>query len=166
MSYRLFILLVASATILSQLPLPTSHAQQATGIQEWATIESVPSGDGLIVKLKNGNTVKGRFRGISGDTLTLVRDKKTTDINRPDVQWIKRVIPKSAAKPTLIGAGAGAAIAVTSVAIAAASDDTGGTEGELAAATLGIALVGAGIGALVGLAFGSRQKKVLIYESK
>ena len=166
MSYRLFILLVASATILSQLPLPTSHAQQATGIQEWATIKSVPPGDELIVKLKNGNTVKGRFRGISGDTLTLVRDKKTTDINRPDVQWIKRVIPKSAAKPTLIGAGAGAAIAVTGVAIAAASDDTGGTEGELAAATLGIALVGAGIGALVGLAFGSRQKKVLIYESK
>ena len=164
MGYRLFVLLVASATILSQLP--TTHAQEATGIHEWATIKSVPPGDELMVKLNNGSTVKGRLRGISGDTLTLVRDKRTTDINRPDVQRIERVIPKSAAKPTLIGAGVGAAIAVTGVAIAAASDDTGGTEGELAAATLGITLIGSGVGALVGLGLGSRQKKVLISKSK
>lgn len=164
MRYRLFVLLVAAATILSQLP--TSHAQEATGIHEWATIKSVPPGDELIVKLKNGSTIKGRLRGISSDTLTVVRDKRMTDINRSDVQTIKRVIPKSAAKPTLMGAGAGAAIAVTGVAVAAASDDTGGSEGELAAATLGLALIGAGIGALVGLAVGSKQKKVLIYESK
>jgi hypothetical protein len=36
----------------------------------------------------------------------------------------------------------------------------------VAAAILGVALLGAGIGALVGLAFGSRQKKVLIYEAR
>lgn len=164
MGYRLFVLFVLSATILSQLP--TSYAQEATGVHDWTMMKSVPPGDELVVNLKNGSTIKGRVRGISGDTLTVVRDKRTRDISRLEVQRIERIIPKSAAKPTLIGAGAGAAIAVTGVVIAAASDDTGGSEGELAAATLGLALIGAGIGALVGLAFGSRQKKVVIYESK
>jgi hypothetical protein len=119
-----------------------------------------------MVKLKDGQTIKGRLRVISDIHLSLARGKKSYDLDRQDVRQIHRIVPKSAAKPTLIGAGAGAAIGTAGIAVAAAADDTGGTDGELAAAVIGVAILGAGIGALVGLAFGSRQKKVLIYEDR
>lgn len=120
----------------------------------------------MVVKLQSGQTIKGRLKVISDIHLTLARGKRSFDIDRQDVRQIHRVVPKSAAKPTLIGAGAGAAIGTAGLAIAAAADDTGGSEGELAAAFVGVAIIGAGIGALVGLAFGSREKKVLIYEAR
>jgi hypothetical protein len=140
-------------------------AQRAAGPHEWSIVKAVPPGDELVVKLKSGKTIKGRLRAVSDIHLSLARGENVMELDQKDVQKIQRIVPKSAAKPTLIGAGTGAAIALAGVGVAAAADDTGGSEGELAAAATGIALLGAGVGALVGLVFGSRQKKVLIYES-
>ena len=143
-----------------------SLAQGAPVPREWSVVKAVPPGDELVVKLKDGQTIKGRLRVISDLHLTLARGKKSLDLGRQDVRQIHRIVPKSAARSTLIGAGTGAAIGTAGIAVAAAADDAGGSEGELAAAIIGVAIMGAGIGALVGLAFGSRQKKVLIYEDR
>jgi hypothetical protein len=143
-----------------------SLAQGAPAPNEWSIVKAVPPGDELVVKLKNGQTIKGRLKVISDVHLTLARGQKSFDIDRQDVRQIHRIVPKSAAKPTLIGAGTGAAIGAGGIAIAVAADESGGDDGEAAAAILGVALLGAGIGALVGLAFGSREKKVLIYEAR
>lgn len=145
---------------------PISLAQGAHAPNEWSVVKTVPPGDELVVKLKNGQTIKGRLRAISDIHLTLARDQRSFDIDRQDVRQIHRIVPKSAARPALIGAGTGAAIGAGGIAIAVAADESGGDDGEAAAAILGVALIGAGIGALVGLAFGSRQKKVLIYEAR
>ena len=143
-----------------------SLAQHAPAPSEWSVVKAVPPGDKLVVKLKNGQTIKGRLKAISDVHLTLARDQKSFDIDRQEVRQIHRIVPKSAAKPALIGAGTGAAIGAGGIAIAVAADESGGDDGEAAAAILGVALLGAGIGALVGLIFGSRQKKVLIYEAR
>ena len=143
-----------------------SLGQGAPAPNEWSMVKAVPPGDELVVKLKDGQSIKGRLRVISDIHLTLARGKKSFDIDRHDVRQIHRVVPKSAARSTLIGAGTGAAIGTAGIAIAAAADETRGDDGEVAAAILGVAILGAGIGALVGLAFGSRQKKVLIYEAR
>lgn len=141
-------------------------AQRVAGLHEWSVVKTVPPGDELIVKLNSGKTIKGRLRVASDIHLTVTRGDKVIDLDQKDVRTIHRVVPKSAAKPTLIGAGTGAAVALAGVGAIAAADETGGSNGELAAAATGLALLGAGVGALVGLAFGSRQKKVLIYESR
>jgi hypothetical protein len=143
-----------------------SLAQGAPAPNEWSVVKTVPPGDELVVKLKNRQTIKGRLRAISDVHLTLARGQKSFDIDRQDVRQIHRIVPKSAAKPALIGAGTGAAIGAGGIAIAVAADESGGDDGEAAVAILGAAIIGAGIGALVGLAFGSRQKKVLIYEAR
>jgi hypothetical protein len=143
-----------------------SLAQGAPAPSEWAVVKTVPPGDELVVKLKNGKTIKGRLKVISDVHLTLARGQKSFDIDHQDVRQIHRIVPKSAARPALIGAGTGAAIGAGGIAIAVAADETGGDDGEAAAAILGVAIIGAGIGALVGLAFGSKQKKVLIYEAR
>ena len=164
MRSRTFALALASLILLTHPSI--SLAQDAPAPREWSAVKTVPPGDELVVKLQSGQTIKGRLKVISDIHLTLARGKRSFDIDRQDVRQIHRVVPKSAAKPTLIGAGAGAAIGTAGLAIAAAADDTGGSEGELAAAFVGVAIIGAGIGALVGLAFGSREKKVLIYEAR
>lgn len=143
-----------------------SLAQGAPAPNEWSVVKTVPPGDELVVRLKNGQTIKGRLRVVSDIHLTLARGKKSFDLDRQDVRQIYRIVPKSAAKPALIGAGTGAAIGAGGIAVAVAADESGGDDGEAAAAILGVAILGAGIGAIVGLAFGSRQKKVLIYESR
>ena len=143
-----------------------SLAQTAPAPSEWSLVKTVPPGDELVVELKNGQTIKGRLKVISDIHITLARGQKSFDIDREDVRRIHRIVPKSAAKPALIGAGTGAAIGAGGIAIAVAADESGGDDGEAAAAILGVALLGAGIGALVGLAFGSRQKKVLIYQAR
>jgi len=164
MRRRLFALGLAFLLVLVH---PSSSLAQAAPVpHEWSAVKAVPPGDELVVRLKCGQTMKGRLSVISDIHLTLARGNRGFDIDRQDVRQIHRVVPKSAARPTLIGAGAGAAIGTAGIAIAAAADDTGGSEGELAAAVIGVAILGAGIGALVGLAFGSRQKKVLIYEAR
>ena len=133
---------------------------------DWSIISTVPAGDELVVKTKSGRTTKGRLKGVSDVLLTLNRSNRDFDIQRSEVQQIYRVVPKSAAKSTLIGAAVGAGIGGTGVAVAGAADDAGGTNGELAVAIIGVSLIGAGVGALVGLVFGSRQKKVLIYDER
>lgn len=144
----------------------TSLAQGAPAPNEWSVVKTVPPGDELTVKLKNGQTIKGRLKVISDVHLTLARGQKSFEIDRQDVRQIHRIVPKSAARPALIGAGTGAAIGAGGIAIAVAADESGGDGGEAAAAIFGFAIIGAGIGALVGLAFGSRQMKVLIYEAR
>jgi hypothetical protein len=143
-----------------------SFAQTAPAPYEWTAVTRVPPGDELVVRLTNGRTVKGRLKSISDTELTLTRSKRDVNVARQDVRRIHRVVPKSAAKPTLIGAGTGAAIGAGGIAIAAAADESGGDDGEVAAAIIGVAILGAGIGALVGLIFGSKEKKVLIYEAR
>ena len=163
MRSRMFALSLAFLVLLTHSPI--SLAQTAPAPSEWSIVKAVPPGDELAVKLKSGQTIKGRLKAISDIHLSLARGKKSFDIDRQDARQIHRVVPKSAARPTLIGAGTGAAIGAGGIAIAAAADEAGGSDGELAVAILGVAILGAGIGALVGLAFGSRQKKVLIYEA-
>ena len=164
MRNRVFAVAIAFLILLTHPS--TSLGQVGQAPHDWSIVKTIPAGDELVVKLKNSRTRKGRLRIVSDTVLTLNGSKRNFDIERDEVQQIYRVVPKSAAKPTLMGAGIGAAIAGTGIAIAAAADDTGGTDGELAAAFIGISLLGAGAGALVGLIFGSRQKKVLIYQAR
>ena len=160
-SRALLISLVLAASL--SLP-PVTTAQTATApSRDWSVLKTVEQGGRLAVKLKSGKTVEGKLAGVSDTALSLSVHDKATDISRDDVLRVYRVEGKSAAKATLIGAGAGAAVGA---AVGAAGGDSDGfiiSKGQ-AAAALGV--LGAGAGALVGFAVGrSGHKRVLIYEA-
>ena len=131
----------------------------------WEDVQKIPPGDELEVKLKSDRTISGRLTTASDSKLALSRKGQVTEVDRAEVARIKRVVPKSAARSTLIGAGVGAGTmaGLSAIAIASEGDDVGG---ETAAIVFGLSLVGAGIGALVGGAFGLRKKKALVYEAR
>ncbi|MDQ3687643.1 MAG: hypothetical protein M3430_18875 [Acidobacteriota bacterium] len=157
-----FLLLISPA---NPSPLQAQGVSAAI-VGTWEDVQKIPPGDELEVKLKSDRTITGRLTTASDSKLALSRKGQVAEVDRADVARIKRVVPKSAARSTLIGAGVGAGTMAGLTAIAIAADDAGGDSDEAAAAVFALGLVGAGIGALVGGAFGLRKKKVVVYEAR
>lgn len=143
--------------------------QSNTSSGDWSVVQSVPLGDKLSVKLKDGKKVEGRLRAASDTTLTLDRGNKTSDLDRNSIARIHRYVSssvgKSIGKSTAIGAGVGFG-AGAGLGIAA-----GQYEDIETAALVGIfGAIGAGIGAAVGVIVGAAsatgRKKMLVYEVK
>jgi len=129
----------------------------------WEGIKAVPPGDEVVVRLRNGQTLKGRLINISDAALTIEQAQRTTDITRGDALRVHRVVSKSAKRATLIGIGIGAGLGIAA-AVAAAKDGPG--EAEAGIAALFIGTIGAGAGALIGYIVGSRKHRTLIYETR
>jgi membrane protein DedA with SNARE-associated domain len=89
------------------------------------------------------------------------------EIKRDDVATVHEVVKKSSAtKATLIGTGVGAGVGAAAGGIATAKDDDGFDKIDHVA-TAGLAVAGAGVGALVGYLIGrGGNQRVLLYESK
>jgi hypothetical protein len=129
----------------------------------WEGIKAVPPGDEVVVRLRNGQTLKGMLINISDTALTIERGKNTTDISRGDALRVYRVVSKSSNRATLIGMGIGAGLGVAAT-VAAANDIQG--DAEVALGALFIGGIGAGVGALMGYIVGSRRHRTLIYETR
>lgn len=154
--------IATSITLIASLLLSsTATAQTRT---DWSRLNTIESDSKLSVKLKNGKTINGKLNSVSDSALSLTVKKKPVDIRREEVLTVHQVTKKSVAAPTLIGAGAGAGIGAAAGAV---SDDDEGfaivTKGQLAA---GLAVIGAGLGAITGYFIGrGRSKRVLIYQA-
>ena len=129
----------------------------------WEGIKAVPPGDEVVVRLRNGQTLKGRLINISDTALTIEQAQRETDVTRGDTLRVHRVVSKSAKRATLIGIGIGAGVGIAA-AVAAAKSGPG--EAEAGIAALFIGTIGAGAGALIGYIVGSRKQRALIYETR
>lgn len=132
----------------------------------WEAVKAIRSGERLEVKLKSGKTVKGELTRVSDTEIALGSGSNVVTTGRNDVQRVSRVIGKSSNKPILVGALIGAGVGGGGMAVAAAADDTAGTEGELTPIVIGVVLAGAAVGALVGSMFRKKKKLELIYEAR
>jgi small nuclear ribonucleoprotein (snRNP)-like protein len=158
-----FAVLVVVATLL--LATVTVMAQDQTN--NWSRVTAVAAGTKLSVKLKNGKTVNGTFNNASDSTLSVMVKNSPMEIKRDDVATVHEVVKKSSAtKATLIGTGVGAGVGAAAGGIATAKDDDGFDKIDHVA-TAGLAVAGAGVGALVGYLIGrGGNQRVLLYESK
>lgn len=147
--------------VLLALPSGLRAQDKATPTQNnW---QAIAINDELFVELKNGKTVKGRVKTVDDQTLNLTRSwRRTTAVNKPDVQRVYRLTPKSAKKATLIGMAIGAGIGA---AWGTNEYYEGGESGEQYLIVVPAAL-GAGLGALTGYLVGKGKRRTLIYESK
>ncbi|HEY8412209.1 MAG TPA: hypothetical protein VIK76_12430 [Pyrinomonadaceae bacterium] len=158
-----FAVLVVVATLL--LATVTVMAQDQTN--NWSRVTAVAAGTKLAVKLKNGKSVNGTFNNASDSTLSVMVKNSPMEIKRDDVATVHEVVKKSSAtKATLIGTGVGAGVGAAAGGIATAKDDDGFDKIDHVA-TAGLAVAGAGVGALVGYLIGrGGNQRVLLYESK
>src|SRR5262245_15714132 len=98
---------IVSCFIAAMLALAIDGLAQFTSTNNWTAVTTVPSGQKLVIELRNGKKVKGEFGGASEATVTVARGKYTEDINRSDVRKIYRENGVSGGKSTLIGMAIG-----------------------------------------------------------
>ena len=155
-------------TIALAASLLLSSVSVAAGqTNDWSKVTALAGGSNLAVKLKNGKTIKGTLSSVSDSTLSLTVKNAPVEIKRDDVRTVHEVIRKgSGATGALIGTGIGAGAGAGVGAIGDSQND-GGFEKLDNAVVAGLAVAGAGVGALVGYFIGrSRSKRVLVYEAK
>jgi uncharacterized protein YcfJ len=153
-------ILLAIALIYS----PVAAAQQSTSSGEWGSVKAMPQGVELNIKLKSGETLRGKLTSATDTTLSITgKNNRAETLDRNDISEVYHLRRKSEkAKYALIGAGVGAAVGGG---IGAAKNSPESDDSEIYT-VIGVSL-GAGIGALGGWLFGQgRRKRVLIYQAR
>lgn len=151
--------------LFSFLLSPVTLVAQA-GTNDWSRLSAVATGTNLSIKLKDGKKVEGTLTSVAGTSLSLSVKNVAKEIRREDVASVHEVSKKGAGKPTLIGMGIGAGVGAA-LGIASDQDENDTFFETRDSITAGVAVVGAGIGALTGFLIGrSGKKRVLLYESK
>jgi small nuclear ribonucleoprotein (snRNP)-like protein len=158
---RLFVVIGLVATLLLSTVTVAAQGQ----LNDWSKVAALAARSNLQVKLKNGKTIKGTLSSVTDSTLSVTVKNAPVEIKREEVQTVHEVVKKGgggkgALIGSAIGAGAGAGLGV------AGDLNDNGLEVHNGV-TAGMAVVGAGVGALAGYFIGrSGSKRVLIYEAK
>jgi hypothetical protein len=150
-----------AATLLISTIGPAAFAQQSS--DGWANVQALSGDVDLSVKLKEGKTLRGEFSSVNDSELTILRKGKQQVIAKNTIAEIHRLDRKAEkGKYAAIGAAIGTG---TGLAIGAGKASSGRDDYEIFYAIGPI--MGAGIGALGGLAFGAAKRKhVLIYQAR
>ena len=141
-------------------------AQQAGVSSDWSTVQAIAQGEKISIETKDGKKMKGRLRSVSDTMLTLDRGSKTSDLSRDSISKVYRMVGstgKSVGKAAAIGAAIGGGVGIGLGVASGGYEDL--SKGEIAG-ILGV--VGAGLGGVIGAvvgALGSKEKKVLVYQS-
>jgi small nuclear ribonucleoprotein (snRNP)-like protein len=164
MTVKLATLILILVTALGHSPV--AAAQDVTVDRDWAAVIALPPGTRLSVKMKTGETVKGKISSVSGSVLTLLEGNSLIDLERARIKKVYRVGGRQVGKSTLIGLGIGTGTGVAIGSVVAATDGPSESgEGHLPIVVFGAggAIIGTATGLVTGL---FSRKKVLIYESK
>ncbi|HBB94975.1 MAG TPA: hypothetical protein DC054_06260 [Blastocatellia bacterium] len=100
---------VAAVCLIASAMAPPALGQQAA-VGDWSVVQSLSPDEQIVVSLKSGKEVKGKFLDAGGNEITILRKGKHESFAKDTVAQIHQV--KGKAKKgqwALIGAGVGAA---------------------------------------------------------
>ena len=138
---------------------PTILNQRADPL--WEAVLAVPAGSSLHVELGTGDLIRGQFRSADEQTLVLVEGRNTRNVPRAEILRVLLVRGNYAKKGALWGFGIGVAtFAIDNARIGGEGYDLT-LPGNIVFASM-FGGIGAGAGALIGLAFPNRE---IIYEA-
>jgi small nuclear ribonucleoprotein (snRNP)-like protein len=154
-------ILLAVALIYSPV---AAAAQQSASSGDWGSVKAMPQGAELSIKLKDGQTVRGKLTSVTDTALSITgKNNRTETLDRNNISEVYQLRRKAEkGKYALIGAGVGAAIGGG---IGVAKESSESDDSEILT-VVGV-LLGAGIGAVGGLLFGQgKRKRILIYQAR
>ena len=152
------ILIIESAAVCRAQAVDDPEATASAFVE---SLRTVLTGDTLLVRLKHGNSTRGKFHAVHHRELELSRGQKIITISETDVQKVYRLEKKSAGLRAAIGGviGLGAFLVGHALALPKERAPTHSADASL------IAYSG-GIGALVGWVIGKRaRRRVLLYDA-
>jgi hypothetical protein len=153
---------VATLMILSLCFATAGYSQDlSSNAQSWSILRSIPVGQDLLVKTKEGKSINGRLDRITDTSLALTAEGGTFSLNSSEVAKVYVFRGKPVVSRTLIGASIGT-LAGGGIGLAAGNENDIGGRWMGAAVGGGVGLV---IGSVTGLALGLSKKKELVYEA-
>ena len=155
-------MILLTAVLLSSMISPAVMAQQPA-IGDWNAVESLSPDQEIVISLKDGNEVKGKFLDAGAGELSITRKGKHESFARYSIALIHRV--KGKAKKglfALMGAGIGAG---AGFGIGQSKNGRYVEDGEIYP-VVGT-LIGTGIGAVSGFFIGqTRRNRELVYQAR
>jgi hypothetical protein len=150
MRNRLFAL--GLALLCSLAPVNTAAAQTAQAAKsndDWAAVQTIPTGRRIVVRLKEGDRLTGRFESATDLAINFTHDGKKVSLTRASIRRVQIDGGTNRWKGALVGAaiGGGGGLVAGGL-VYSRGDFTGGTISNPFAAG---AALGAGIGAAVGM---------------
>jgi hypothetical protein len=157
---RLFTLGLALAFALALAPARAA-AQTRRALDDWSAVQSLSSGQKLIVRTQDGDRLTGTFNSATDLLINFNDDGKKVSLTRASIRLVQLNRGKSRLNGALLGAaiGGGAALAIGGWAYSQAGGDFNGL------VVYGPGLVGAGIGAGIGASLGKGNKNETVYEA-
>jgi hypothetical protein len=142
----------------------TAPAQSATPkapAADWASVQSLPVGQKIIVRTKDGDRLTGTFDSATDLLINFTDDGKKVSLTRESIRLVQLNRSKSRLNGALLGAaiGGGAAFAIGGWLYS----QGGGDFNSLI--VYGPGLVGTGIGAGLGASLGKGNKNETVYEA-
>ncbi|HVX66353.1 MAG TPA: hypothetical protein VHA11_07120 [Bryobacteraceae bacterium] len=133
------------------------QAQTGALPSDWQAVKSLLAGASVVATLRGGERVKGSFETATDEAVTIARSGVPRQIARADVVRLHQRVAASKARRIAIGAAVGGGIGLA----------TGGvlySKGDFEKTVIsGMALIGAGAGALIGLVASMKRTSVLVY---
>jgi hypothetical protein len=153
---------LAVVIIFSLLFASIGSAQESSlNARPWSVLSSISIGQNLQLDTKDGRSIKGKLDRITDSSLEMTVKGKSFICHSGDIKRIYVLRGRPVARRTLIGAVVGGGGGAVIGAVITRNDDWFGP--AFGAAVLGG--VGLVIGSVIGLGFGLRQKKDLVYEA-
>lgn len=166
MKRRMFTLGLALALALTQAAPAlasdkTMKTATASATADWSAVQTIPAGEKIVLRMKDGHRFEGRFESASDLLVVLKRDGKSMSVERERIRRVSRKGGKSRTNAALLGLAIGGG---GGLAVGAGLYDA--SDAEFVASIIpATALLGAGIGAGIGALFGKGKKDVTIYEA-
>jgi hypothetical protein len=157
MRNRIFALGLALLFTLAQGP--AASAQTRTASADWSAVQTLSSGQKIIVRTKDGDRLTGTFDSATDLLVNFTDDGKKVSLTRESIRLVQLNRGKSRLNGALLGAaiGGGAALAIGGWAY---------SQGDFNSLVVyGPGLVGTGIGAGIGAAIGKGNKNETVYEA-
>ena len=154
---------VVSLILAGLISLP-AHAEVIPG--RWEKVSAMELGTPITVELKNGDRIKGRFRGLAPSALELRSRAGRAVIPKSDTQMITTPSKDGLGNGAGIGAAIGAGLLLGAFGVAART--RGGVDSATLPGTLlAIGGIGTGIGAAIGAAADAATKgePIVLYKA-
>jgi hypothetical protein len=158
---------IATAILGLLIAYPLPAAQIVPG--RWDRVEALPRGAVILVTLTSGDQTENSFVASDPEVLILTNSSGTEiRVAKADILRVARQLRDPVRNGVLVGTGAGFGAGFFALAAFNAKQTATGPlwEGEALAQYIGAGLVGAGIGALAGLAIDAGRRTTEIVYSR
>jgi hypothetical protein len=151
---------LALALVLTLAAIPAASAQRGSAAQaDWPSVQSLPHGQKIIVRTKDGDRLTGAFDSADELRINFTDDGRRVSLTRESVRLVQLNRGKSRLNGALVGAAIGGG---GGLGIGAWVHSYGDFNSVV---VYGPGLVGAGIGAAIGAALGKGNRNETIYEA-